>query len=279
MRFALGALAVLLFRAAFSPADGAEITRAHRDASGETRSLSLSTEGLVKLTNSTPTANGARTVALRFPRGEAVDAEALLKKFRQWSALAEKNTVSAAEKELGTIGGAALIFRVESDERRTIRTLVVTGEQDALSPEDARQFLALLEQLPVIDAEMAESNSATANLPEDPREVARNESVGRRAEMHARALETVRRRFPVARAQYSTLGAEDDQFTSCRALEAGSWEARGVVQAKFSGQLERRAWTVRLKPGAGDSIDVLTAEQKPLPNAARRAVTQAAPRP
>lgn len=156
--------------AMFARADAADITRSKRNALGETWSLSLSTEGTVMLANVSPADGASKSVALRFPRSEALDAEALLKKFRQWAALAEKNALSAAEKELGTIGGKALTFRVESDDRRTLRTLAVEGEDDTLSPEDVRELLALLGQLPALDAEMAESKLAAATFPDDSRE-------------------------------------------------------------------------------------------------------------
>ena len=95
------ATAALGLSAALAHVHGAEITRSHRDASGEAWSLSLSTDGFLKLADATPVAAGVANVVLRFPRAAAPEAEALLKKFRQWSALAEKNAVAAAERELG----------------------------------------------------------------------------------------------------------------------------------------------------------------------------------
>jgi len=255
-------------------ARAAEITRSHREPSGKTWSVALSTDGMVKLSDAVPS-SGVGRVALRFPRSETPDVEALLKKFRQWSALAEKNAVTAAEKELGAIGEKTLTFRVESDERRTQSKLVVAGEDGTVSLEDARQYLALLAQLPGLDTEMAENKSAVAAFPDDSREVARNEARGRRAELHAEAVKTIRGRFPATRAQYSTLSAEDDAFTSCRPLEDGTWEARGVVQGTFKGAVERRAWAVRLRPRENDSVQILSAEEKPRPGASR--VTRASP--
>lgn len=259
------ATAITLGSLLLAGAHGAEITRSQRDSFGQTWSIHLATDEKVRLTNVVPSEGNSLTVSLRFMRSEAPAVEALLKKFLQWAALAEKNEVSAVEKEIGTVGETALTFRVESDERRIHQTLRVPGEAASLTPESGREFLKLLAQLPAMDSEMTKNKATAALLPDSAEEVARNEALGRRAELHARALESVRKRLAAAGpAQYSTLGPADDAFTSSRALQSGLWEARGVVQAKFDGATQRRSWAVVLRPRANDGIEIVSTEIKPL---------------
>ena len=180
--------------------------------------------------------------------------------------------MTALERELGLLGETALRFRVESDEERVRYTVHVPGEEQALTMESAREFLKLLAQLPAIDAEMARNKEAAVLLPESNEAVARNAALGLRAKLHARALESVRKRFAGAGpAQYSTLGPTDDAFTSCRPLENGLWEARGVVQAKLDGMIGRQTWAVRLRPRPNDHVEIMSTEIKLLSSAPRLA--------
>jgi hypothetical protein len=254
------------------PAKAAEISRSHRDASGQVWSLHLGTDEKVRFSHSAPSAGKSRTVSLQFRRDEAAAAEALLRKSLQWAAVAEKNAVTALERELGLLGETALSFRVESDEDRVRYGIHVPGEEQALTMESAREFLKLLAHLPAIDAEMARNKESGALLPESEEEVARNAALGLRAKLHARALASVRERLAGAGpAQYSTLGPADDGFTSCRPLENGLWEARGVVQAKFDGMIARRTWAVRLRPRANNQVEIMSTEIKLLSAAPRLA--------
>src|SRR5688572_2282098 len=92
------AIAISLGCLLLVPAKAAEISRSHRDASGQAWSLHLGTDEKVRLSHRTPSGGKSRTVSLHFRRDEAAAAEALLRKSLQWAAVAEKNAVTALER-------------------------------------------------------------------------------------------------------------------------------------------------------------------------------------
>ena len=80
------------------------------------------------------------------------------------------------------------------------------------------------------------------------------EKVRRRETFHRQARTSIEQWLATkGTIRHSTLGPQDDSFTSCRELGAGLWEARGVMQTSGP-KAERAPWRVLFIPLGDDAI-------------------------